>query len=219
MDFFQHFQVKLIFFFHKHFPNYIDSIYLQWFLSYLEDNLHERSIFGHLYWCMRNSNDPYSCKICCNVTKCSIFDYSENSTVGIYGLCSYKRWDEDFAKIFEDDEYYTIRQNMCFKNCPPRYAIYSYNQLLNYFGKISIRIFLNTGKNYFFFGKYKQRFVYQEYLNHTKKLWRNIISATRKVYIKEALNRLMPYRDYDATYLIICNSCYIQYLKSKEKCK
>ena len=108
----------------------------------------------------------------------------------------------------------------CFKNCPPRYVIYSYNQLLNYFGKISIRIFLNTGKKFFFFGKYNQRFIYQEYLTHTKKLWRNIIFALRKVYIKDALNFLTPYRDYDSTYLIICNSRYIQYLKlTKEKCK
>ena len=86
--------------FNKHWSGYANNLYLKYFLSICQEQLNERILFGHLYWCVRNSTNKYYYKFCCPVTRCMIFDTSEDDMCYKYELVSYKRWDEKFLKIF-----------------------------------------------------------------------------------------------------------------------
>ena len=219
-SFFSHFPSDFKIFFHNHFPGYANKLYLKWFMSHLKDYLNERLLFAHVYWCRRNTNDPYGCKICLPVYRCKIMDSTEPNTQAVFSLISYGRWDEEFVKIFENEDYYSTQINKSFKSCPPRDFVHCYNQLLNYFAKIGVRIFLNLGKRYFFFSKFEQKFFYDGYLEQTRYLFSSITSNVRKSYIKSAVEYLVPVRDYDSTYFIVSNNYYIQYLKKrKQKCR
>ena len=214
-SFFAHFRSEFKFLFCNHFSGYANFLHLKWFMSIFLEQLNERLLFAHVYWCRRNSNDEFSCQYCRPVRRCMTFDYTESNTVAVFSLKSYGRWDEDFIKFFENDNYYSPEINKMYKSCLPRDFIWCYNQLLNYFAKIAVRIFINIGKKHLFFSKFNQKFFYDCYLEQTRYLFSSVISNFRKTYIKEAVEKLVPFRDYDSTYLIICNNYYIQYKKQK----
>ena len=104
----------------------------------------------------------------------------------MHSLISYGCWDEQFIKIFQNCDYYSNDQNEWYRNCPPREFVYCYNLLLNYFAKIGVRIYMNVGKKYLFFSKFKEKFFYDRFLEHTRYLFSSIISNVRKAYIKTA---------------------------------
>ena len=151
--FFAHFRSEFMILFLNHFAGYANSLHLKWFMRFITDHLNERMLFAHVYWCRRNSNDIFGCRYCMPVHRCKILDYTEENTQSVFCLNSYGRWDKDFIKIFQDDDFYTSEQNKAYKSCPQRDFVYCYNQLLNYFAKIAVRIYLNIGKKYLFFFK------------------------------------------------------------------
>ena len=149
--FFANFRSDFQIFFLNHFSGYANYLHMKWFLSIILEQLNERVLFAHVYFCRRNSNDPFSCQYCRPVPRCKIFDNSEHRTVSYYSLITYGRWDENFIQIFENEDFYSPELNRSYKSCPSRDFIWCYNQLLNYFGKIAVKIFLNIGKKHLFF--------------------------------------------------------------------
>ena len=189
---------------------------MQWFLSIIFEQLNERVLFAHVYFCRRNSNDPFSCEYCRPVPRCKIFDNSEHRTIVYYSLITYGRWDENFIRIFENEDFYSPELNRSYKRCPSRDFIWCYNQLLNYFAKIAVRIFLNIGKKHLFFSRFNQKFFYDGYVENIRTLFSNVVDNLRKTYLKEAAEKLVPIRDYEPMYLVICNIPYVKF-KNEEK--
>ena len=198
------------------YPSYANKLYLKWFLSYFKEQLNERFLFGHFCWCRRNTNDKYSCKFCIPVERCFKPDYGEINTTGIYSLNSYGRWNENFTNFFQNLHYYSNDMNILHRHCPPKDVIYCYNQLLNYFGKIAVGVYMNLGKRYIFIGNFKQKFFYEKYIEQSRYLFSSIVLNVKKAYIKTAVRSLVPVAHYDPSYLIISNIPYIQYPKKKK---
>ena len=190
---------------------------MKWFLSIIYKHLNERVLFAHVYFCRGNSNDPFSCEYCRPVPRCKIFDDDEWKTVAHYSLITYGRWDKSFVRIFENEDFYTPDINRFYKSCPSRDFIWCYNQLLNYFAKISVRIFLNIGNNYLFFSRFKQKFFYDGYVENARGLFKGIVENLSKSYLKAAVKNLVPMRDYDPTYHIISNIPYVKYKQEKKR--
>ena len=139
-------------YFKQHYNNFHSILYVKYFLSIVKEHINARFIFGHLYWCRRSTNLRKYCKFCCPVRRCWFFDRSESDTRYDSQLYHYQRYDEHHERLFENNDYFSKDLNLEFKNCEYFEYIYSYNQLLNFFGIVSVRIFLNIGKNYFFLG-------------------------------------------------------------------
>ena len=215
LHFFANFQSNFKIFFLNHFSGYANYLQMQWFLSIIYEHLNERVLFAHVYFCRRNSNDPFSCKYCSPVQRCKIFDYSEHKTISKYSLSTYGRWDENFINIFENEDFYSIEINRSYKSCPPRDFIWCYNQLLNYFAKIAVRIFLNIGRRHLFFSRYNQKNFYDGYVENIRALFKNIVENLRKTYLKEAVVKLVPIRDYEPMHLVICNTAYVKFKEKK----
>ena len=164
----------------------------------------------------KNSNNMLVCKFCQPVKRCMIFDKSEADMRYKYELTSYGRWNEEFIQIFQNKDYFTNSLNLKYKSCPRREIIYSYNQLINYFAVIATRVYFNLGKHFLFFSRYKQKFLYDNYLEQSKYLFSSIVKNVRKAYARSAVRYLRPVTDYDPTYFIISNALYVLYLKEKE---
>ena len=90
-----------------------------------------------------------------------------------------------------------------------------YHQLINFFGTIACRIFLNLAKRNFFVGKMNNQDIYRYYAKFTKKLFVSICNNVRSNYANEAIYNLKPFIDYDPAYLKIVNLKFTEYL---EKC-
>ena len=214
--FFADFRSRFKIFFLNHFSGYANYLHMKWFLSILYEQLNERVLFAHVYFCRRNSNDPFSCEYWRAVPQCKIFDNDEYKTIAHYSLITYGRWDENFVRIFQNEDFYSSDINRMYKACPSRDFIWCYNQLLNYFAKISVRIFLNIGKNHLLFSRFKQKFFYDGYVENSRNLFKSIVDNLSKSYLKAAVARLVPIRDYDPMYLVICNIPYVKYKQKKK---
>ena len=214
--FFADFRSRFKNFFLNQFSGYANYVHMKWFLSILYEQLNERVLFAHIYFCRRNSNDPFSCEYCRAVPQCKIFDNDEYKTIAHYSLITYGRWDENFVRIFQNEDFYSSDINRMYEACPSRDFIWCYNQLLNYFAKISVRIFLNIGKNHLFFSRFKQKFFYDGYVENSRNLFKSIVDNLSKSYLKAAVARLVPIRDYDPMYLVTCNIPYVKYKQKKK---
>ena len=94
-------------------------------------------------------------------------------------------------------------------------------QLINIFGVISCRIFLNLGKKYFFVGKMNDKNIYSYYSKWTKKLFDFTCNNINFESVKYAILNFKPLVDYDLCYFKIVNKKYIDhlnYLIYKKKC-
>ena len=107
--------------------------------------------------------------------------------------------------------------NILHRHCPPKDVI-CYNQLLNYFGKIAVRVYMNLRKRYIFIGKFKQKFFYEKYMEQSRCLFSSIVLNVKRAYIKTVVRSLVPVAHYDPSYFMISNIPYIQYLKKKTIC-
>ena len=203
--------------FKKHYTNLDNILYLKYFLSIIKEHLNGRFIFGHVYWCQRSTNLRKYCKFCCPVRRCWVLDRSEADTRYINQLYHYQRYDEHHENLFQNNDYFSKDLNLEFKKCEYFEYIYSYNQLLNFFGIVSVRIFLNIGKNYFFLGKMKQGHMYNYYMFWVSRIFNCVAKALSKQYCSTAIHHLRPVRGYDPSYLKISNSWYIDFLE-KKKC-
>ena len=207
-------------FFKKHYTDYENILYMKYFLSMMREHLNSRFIFRHLYWCKRSPNLTNSCKFCCQVRRCFIYDKSETETRYVYALYHHQSYDQHHESIFQNDDYFSKDLNTLYKQCDYFEHIYHYNQLINFFGVIAVRIFFNIGKNYFFLGRMKKGYIYNYFISWSKRLFFSICQNISKKYVADAISFLKPLRDYDPTYLKITNVKYIDYLeeKSKKKC-
>ena len=133
-------------FFKKHYTDYENILYMKYFLSVMREHLNSRFIFGHLYWCKRSPNLTSSCKFCCQVRRCFIYDKSETETRYVYALYHHQSYDQHRESIFQNDDYFSKDLNTLYKQCDYFEHIYHYNQLINFFGVIAVRIFFNFGK-------------------------------------------------------------------------
>ena len=82
--------------------------------------------------------------------------------------------------------------------------------------EISVRIFLNIGKKHLFFSRFNQKVFYDGYVENIRTLFSNVVDNLRKTYLKEAAEKLVPIRDYQPMYLVICNIPYVKF-KNEEK--
>ena len=183
----------------------------------IKGHLTSRFIVGHLYWCQRSTNLENYCKFCSLVRRCFILDKSEEDTRYLSSLYHYQKYDEHHERVFRNNDYFSKELNLIHRNCESFEHVYSYNQLINLFGIISVRVFLNIGKNYFFVGRFKQGYMYNYFLSWTRRLFYRISQNISKQYCSNAILHLKPIRDYNPMYLKISNVPYIDYLE-KEKC-
>ena len=189
-------------------------LYLKYFLSLCKDQLTSRLIFEHLYWCRRSSY-KYSCKYCCPVKRCLILDENEDHMRYRYLLFHYSRWDEKIIKIFKDEAFFSDDFNLKYKSCYPIEIIYSYNQLMNFFGVIGVRIYFNIGKKHIFIRQFRQKHLYNCFLQFSRKLFSAIIESVKKHYVSNVVRLLRPVRDYDPTHLKITNTFYMRNIGKK----
>ena len=191
---------------------------MKYFLPIVREHLNSRFIFGHLYWCKRSTNLTNSCKFCCQVQRCFIYDKSEIEIRYIYALYHNQAYDQHHESIFRLGDYFSKDLKTLYKQCDYFEHIYHYNQLINLFGIISVSIFFNICKKYFFLGRMKKGYIYNYILSWSKRLFFSICQNISKQYIVDAISFLKPLRYYDPTYLKITNVRYIDYLEEK-KCK
>ena len=185
-------------------------------MSYFKEQLNERFLFGQFSGVeeVPTTNIPVSFAFLLKDVLNSIM--VKLNTTGIYSFNSYGRWNENFIKIFQNLDYYSNDMNILHRHCPPKDVIYCYNQLVNYFGKIAVRVYMNLGERYIFIEKFKQKFFYEKYREQSRCLSSSIVLNVKKAYIKTAVRSLVPVAHYDPSYLIISNIPYIQYLKKRQ---
>ena len=134
-----------------------------------------------------------------------------------YQLFTYSRWDEKIVKIFKDEVYFSDNFNFKYKGCFPIEIVYSHNQLINFFAVVAVRIYFNIGKKYFFVRQFRQKHLYNYFLQQSRKLFSAVIKNVRKRYVSEAVSYLTLVRDYDPAYLKITNTFYMHYIGNKYK--
>ena len=137
-------------FFRKHYNDYDHILHMRFFLSIVREHLNSRFIFGHLYWCKRSTNLTNFCEFCCQVRRCYVYDKSETETRYAYGLYHHQAYNEHHESIFINDDFFSKDLNIIHKQCDYFEHIYDYNQLINLFGIIAVRIFFNISKKFFF---------------------------------------------------------------------
>ena len=204
-------------YFKQHYTDLENIFYMKYFLSIIKEHLTSRFIFGHVCWCKRSTNLKNGCNFCRQVRRCFILDKSEEGPRSSHALYHYQRYDEHHERIFRDNAFFSKEMNFFHRKCDSFEHVYSNNQLIKLFAIISVRIFLNIGKNYFFVGRMKQGYMYNYFLYWIRKLYYSITRNISKQYCTNTILHLRPIRDYDPTYLKISNVCYIDYLE-KEKC-
>ena len=158
-DFGREFCAAFANYFRQHYRDPENILYMKNFLTIVREHLTSRFLFGQLYWCQRNTNLKNQCKFCCLVRKCYILDKSEKETRYHYVLYHYQKYNEHHERIFEENDFFLKDLNRVFKKCQPFEYVYSYNQLVNLFGIVAVRVFSNIGKNYFFVGRFNYFFV------------------------------------------------------------
>ena len=144
---------------------------MKYFLSIIKEHLTSRFIFGHIYWCRRSTNLTNYCKFCCQIRRCFILDKSENDTKYCYWLYYNTNYNQHHERIFQDNDFFSKDLNKIYKKCEHFEYVYSHNQLINFFGIVSVRIFLNIKKNYFFVGRMKQGYMYNFFIFWSQKLF------------------------------------------------
>ena len=124
-------------------------------------------------------------------------------------------WDAHAEKLFCSDSYIAENCNINRQRCIYFENVYTSHQLINFFGTIACRIFLNLATRNFFVGKMNNQDIYRYYAKFTKKLFVSIGNNVRSNYANEAIYNLKPFIDYDPAYLKIVNLKFTEYL---EKC-
>ena len=134
-------------YYHKNYYK-CDRLYLANFIYQIKKNLSCRFIYGHLFWCQRKSVLKSSCKLCTQV-----FEWEGDSKDYLWYTRDYNDFYRHKEKVFCSNSY--LQESNRNKNEKCEYFENAYNlvQLINIFGVISCRVFLNLGKRYFFVGQ------------------------------------------------------------------
>ena len=87
------------------------------------------------------------------------------------------------------------------KKCNYFENVYTPTQLINLFGVVACRLYLNLGKKYFFVGKLKDNsFQYAYCSKQTKKLFDFVCQNINYRYADYAVHNYKPFVDYDSYY-------------------
>ena len=208
-DFIHRFTLKYYFFY----PYKCDRLYLVYFFFILKEKLTIRMIYGLLFWCQRKNFVDSECKFCCQVFRWN----GDTNNQLIFSKCYTDFWDTHSEQVFVQDTY--LSENLGLKKrCGYFENVCTVAQLVNFFGIIACRLFLNVGKRVLFVGKIcKNEDIYRFYAKFTDKLFKFICEKVRYDYANVAIYSLKPYVDYDCKYFKVVNLHYIDYLK-KKKC-
>ena len=103
-------------------------------------------LYGHFFWCQRRNILDSQCRICTSVFKWDNDDYA----VYQYSNNLMDFWDTHLEKLFCENTYLYESEIDNRKECVYFENFYTAPQLINMFGVISCRIFLNLGKRCFF---------------------------------------------------------------------
>ena len=162
-----------------------------------------------MFWCQRRSIFDSECKFCCKVFKWS----GDTNNQLIFSKCYTDFWDTHSEQVFVQDTYLT--ENLQIKK---RYVyfenVYTTAQLVNFFGVIACRLFLNVGKRVLFVGKISSnKDIYRFRAKFTDKLFKFICEKVRYDYASIAIYSLQPYVDYDCKHFKVVNLHYTGYLE------
>ena len=86
---------------------------------------------------------------------------------------------------------------------------------MNFFGVIGVRIYFNIGKKHFFIRQFRQKHLYNCFLQFSRKLFSAIIESVKKHYVSNVVRLLRPVRDYDPTHLKITHTFYMRNIGKK----
>ena len=188
----------------------VDRLYLAYFLSILKEKLTNRLICGHTFWCHRKNVLDSECKICCQVFRCNE-DPHKNF---LYSNNYLDFWDTHAEKVYVEATY--LEQNLqCVNRCKYFEHLYTREQLVNFFGVIAVRMFLNIGKIYLSDKFIKNKQFYGNYAKHANELFDIVSKNVRNDYAGVMIYNLKPYIDYDPKTLKITNIHYTEYLEKK----
>ena len=92
--------------------------------------------------------------------------------------------------------------------------MYTSAELVNFFGVIACRLFLNVGKRVLFVGKLcNNKDIYRFYAKFIDQLFKFVSEKVRFDYANVAIYSLQPYVDYDCKYFKVVNLHYTDYLE------
>ena len=188
-DFVDKFTLKYSFFY----PYKCDRLYLAYFLFILKEKLTIRLIYGHMFWRQRKATLHSECKICCNMFKWS----GDTNNQLIFSKCYTDFWDTHSEQVVVQNTY--LSENLGLKKiCAYFENVYTTAQLVNFFGVIACRLFLNVGTRVLFVDKIcNNQDIYRFYVKFTDKLFKFICEKVRCDYGHVAIYSLKPYFDYD----------------------
>ena len=185
--------------FYHHYHLKCDRLYLAYFLYILKEKLTNRLICGHLFWCHRKNVFNSECKICCQVFRSD----DDPTKTFLYSKSYIDLWDTHGEKVFVEETY--LEENMqAYSRCAYFENVYTRYQLITLFGVIAVRLFLNIGKRYLFWGKFiRNKQLYRTYAKYSNDLFDIVCKNIKDDYAGVTIYNLKPYIDYDSKYLKI----------------
>ena len=189
-----------------------DRLYLANFIYQIKEHLSCRFIYACLFWRQRKSVFN-SCRLCAQV-----FEWEGDSKDYLWYTRDYNDLYRHKEKLFFSNPYLQASNRKENEKCEYFENAYNPVQLVNIFGVISCRIFLNLGKRYFFVGRMNDKKVYRYYFRWTKKLFDFTCNNINIEYAKCAILNFKATVDYDPCYFKIVNKRYIDYLILGGKC-
>ena len=190
-----------------------DELYFEHFFTVLKFQLTPKKILAHLLWCKRN----YSLKENCNLCSQVIRFYKESPLLYLHSKHYSDLWNKDVGKVFSDELHFQHESNKISDDCCYFKSIYSFSQLVDLFGVISLRIFFNLSKRFAFTVQLKHKeSSYNFFVSESRQIFQAICDNIDINYDEDKIKVLKPYIDYDATFLKITNTYYLKYLEEKK---
>ena len=156
-----------LFFYHVYHYN-CDRLYFANFKHQIKLHLSRRFIFGHFFWCQRKGILNSQCDKCVKT-----FQWHSESKDYLWYSRDYSDYFRHNKSVFSEDAYTYLNDMLNVnKKCNYFENVYTPTQIINLFGVVACRLYLNLGKKYFFVGKLKDNsYQYAYYSKQTKKLF------------------------------------------------
>ena len=143
-------------------------LYFANFKHQIKLHLSRRFIFGHFFWCQRKGTLHSQCDKCVKT-----FQWHSESKDYLWYSRNYSDNFRHNESVFSEDTYTYLNDMLNVnKKCNYFENVYMPTQLINIFGVVACRLYLNLGKKYFFVGKLKDNsYQYANYPKQTKQLF------------------------------------------------
>ena len=167
-----------------------DRLYFSHFKYQIKVHLSRRFIFGHAFWCQRKGILNCQCDKCVKT-----FQWHSESKGYLWYSRDYNDYFRHNEAVFSVDSY-TFLSDMLNVNKKYNYFenVYTPTQLINLFGVVACRIYLNLGKKHFFVGKLKNNsYQYAHYSKQTKKLFDFVCNNINYRYADYAVYNYKPF--------------------------